>query len=388
MDGNGSPASAAMAKSAAVPMTVPDDISVSCYNNEVPPFIEAELDRLYGNIFSSLAHFRTCGGLPGNTNTYVARKSHEIIAIFLFRCEHGRLQVINEGMKIDEGEIRRFAGYIFSEYKSVSTISFHAVHTGIRSLPFPYQCFNCTADIVLTLPGSAGEYLASLGKNTRRNIKRYMDKLKRSFPSFRYDFYTSETVDERQVRDIIGLNKARIAGKNKIYSIDNEVEQIIKLTKACGLVGVATIDDRVCGGAIGYLVGTSYLFKVIAHDPKYNDYSLGILCCYFTICECIARGCKQYNFMWNGYEYKFALGAVQRNLDHLVIYRSHAHFLLNAGMALRTAFNGYLHRIKCWLQDNAERQESLPFTARLVFHLANYLRSLKRFTSGLPARRK
>jgi hypothetical protein len=366
--------------------TMAQGVAVTCHENEVPAFVETELERLYGNVFSSLPHFRAMGGLPSDTSTYVARKNSEVIAIFLFRQEKRQVQVLNEGMVLPEEEVRRFADTIFSRYKPVGMISFHAVPGTTWRLPYPHQRYTCTEDIVLTLPESAEAYFASLGKNTRRNIKRYMDKLKRSFPSFRFDIYEKEAADPQQVHEIIEFNRARIGGKNKAFAIDDEERDMIgKLVQARGMVGVATIDGRTCGGGVGYLVGDSYFFRVISHDPKYNDYSTGFLCCYLLICECIARGCKQFNFMQDGYDYKFQLGAVARKLDHVAIYRSHFHLLLNGVTAVRLAAQGYARKAKTGMLEAARKQDG--FSGRLVSGIFGSMRKLRQIASGFSGRR-
>ena len=188
--------------------TESEEVTVSLYENQVPAFIEADMERLYENIFSSLAKFRIDGNAR-NASAYVVRKGGKVITVFLFRRENGKVEVINEVIKIDEEDVRRFANTIFSAFRSVTVISFHAIQTAIRSLPFPYQRFNCLEDIVLTLPSTSQEYLASLGKSTRQNIKHYMKILKRSFPSYCYEIYAKEDVSEQHIRDIIGLSSAR-----------------------------------------------------------------------------------------------------------------------------------------------------------------------------------
>lgn len=356
-------------------------IAVTCHDNEVPLFVEGELERLYGNIFSSLAHFRCFGGLPPDTSTYVARKANEIVTILLYRFNKGQVQVLNEGMQLGAEEISRFADTIFSKYGSAKVISFHAVPVGALRLPYPHQRYTCTEDIVMNLPESAEAYLAMLGKNTRRNTRRYMDKLMRAYPSFRYDFYERETIDEQQVRTIIDLSRARIAGKNMAFAIgDEEVDQIVRLAKERGLVGVATIDGRVCGGVVGYLVGESLFLRVISHDPAYNDYSTGFLCCFLTICESISRGCKHLNFMQDGYDYKFAFGAAARNLAHVAIYRSRMQMLLNGRMALMLAVQARARQLRLALVEAARNRDG--GSNRVVARVLHGLRNAKRIASG------
>ncbi|WP_019139607.1 GNAT family N-acetyltransferase [Noviherbaspirillum massiliense] len=365
---------------------IPGSISITCYEHDVPPFVEAELERLYAHIYSSLVQFRIYGGLNEQTNTYVVHEGEKVVTIFLFRIDGESVEVLNQSIWISNEDILRFARHIFSAYPSIKRIAFHAVRADALQLPYPHQRFNCTDDIVITLPSTAEEYLASLGKNTRRNIKRYMDRLKRSFPSFRYECHVKDEINEQQVREIIGFNRARMAGKNKVSTLDQlEEERIVQLVKACGLFGVATIDGRTCAGGIAYRCGDNYFLYVIAHDPAYDDYWIGILCCYLTICECIARGGKAFHFLWGRYEYKFTLGAVLRQLDRIIIYRSRLQFLLHARMALRIAFNGYMHKLKFGLLEKARRRDS--FSARLLSDCFNHGRRLKRFADGLLQRR-
>jgi hypothetical protein len=366
-----------------------ENTTISLYENSVPPFAQGKMERLYENLYSSVAHYRIYGGIPGNASTYIAQKNGNETAVLLFLSEKNKVHVLNEQISIDAGEIDRFARYIFTTFRSVDVISFHAIEAKIEKLPFPYQQFNCTEDVVMTLPDTAQEYLASLGKATRSYINRYLNKIRRSFPTFSHNVYLKEEASERHIREIIGLNRARMAGKNKLSYIDDaEAERIIKLVKLCGLVSVMTIDGRICAGAINCRVGAHYFLKVIAHDPEYNEYRLGTLCCYLAICECIAHGGRQYHFLWGRYEYKYRLLGVNRNLDHIAVYRSPVHMVLNAGMALQLAFNKYLHRVRCGLQDRARRPVNVGLASRLVFHFLNYLRSLKQYASGLLARRR
>lgn len=168
---------------------------------------------------------------------------------------------------------------------------------------------------------------------------------------------------------MVELNRARMIGKSRVSYIDHEeTERIIKLVRSRGLVCLMTIDGRICAGVINYRVGENYFLKVIARDPAYNDYRLGMLCCYLGIRECIEKGGKEYHFLWGRYEYKYRLLGIQRDLDHLPIYRSRTQFVLNARRAARIAFNGYAHMANAWLLQKVKaRQFPLYIPARLPF---------------------
>lgn len=356
---------------------------IVCYENEVPPFVESEVEQLYGNIFSCLREFRVYGWQGRETSTYIAQQEGRTKALFLFERRDGRVRVLNEAIRVGKEDLDRFSTYIFSQYRDVNVISFRAIETDVRALPFPYQRFNHLEDITLTLPSTPSEYHAMLGKNTRRNIKRYGDRLRKSFPDCRFEVFEKDAVPEHYIRALINFNRSRMANKNIASVIDEEeTRRIVELTHACGLTGIMTIDGQVVAGAVSYHAGDNYFLNILAHDPRYDGYWVGFLCCYETILRCIERGGKEFHFLWGRYEYKFALGAVQRDLDNVTVYRSHLQFLLNGRLACREASSGYTRRAKVWLK---YRDAALPKTIR---HLLERARDLRRSAAAmLPHRR-
>lgn len=363
--------------------------SISLYEKAIPLFVESELERLYRNTFSTLSHFKAYGDITDDTNTYVVRENGTAVAVFLFRLSQNRVRVLNEQINVDAKEIERFVNYIFATFRSVNVISFHAIRTNLQRLALPYQRFSMSDDIVVMLPDTPDEYLAGLGKATRKNIKHHMSRLMRAFPALRFDVYLTNEISEQHVRDIIELNRARMARKNKASTISHDEEaRIVELAKRCGLVSVMTLDGNVCAGAVCLRVSENYFSVVSAHSLRFDNYRLGMLCFYRTICESIKRGGKEFHFLWGRYEYKYALSGIQYNLDDVVIYRSRLQLLLQVRMAFQTAMNGYVNMSRSWLLDKAREQENKSGSSRFAFHFLNSLRRLKRFAAGLLAWRE
>jgi hypothetical protein len=330
-------------------LTGADGLDVVCDEREVPSFAGAELERLYQNPYATLAKFGIDGTLA-DAGAYMVQQGGQLKTLFLFRLEGGRLEVLNEVIRIEAAEAQRFADTIFARFSQIDVILFRTIHTDIRELSFPFQRFNHSEDIVLSLPASEQLYRSSLSQTVRRNLKYYSNRIQRDHPSFSYTVYEKEQVSEQHIRDIIALSRARMAGKHKIFGIDQkETACIFGLVKAYGIVTVATIDGRVCAGAICYRVGSDYFMGVIAHDPAYDSYRLGTHCAYHTICECIRREGREFHFLWGEMDYKYRLMGAKRELDHVAIYRSRSHMLLRAGTMLRVAYCGYLRRLKLWL---------------------------------------
>lgn len=369
-------------------------LSVTCYDNHIPDFVEAALERLYGNLYSSLPQLRVYGKLTQQTSTYVARKGDEIATLFLFEHRHRQIRVINEGMTVSAEELRLFSDAMFSRYKSADFISFNAVEAPAGQIPFPHQRLACPPDIMLELPATPDDYLASLGKHLRYNIRRALTRLPAEHPSFRMDFYDAGDVDEALVREIIDLNKMRMDRVKRVYKRDeDEVRKVIDLCRSNGLVAVMTINGKVCAGSVGYLVGNSHTGRIISHDPAYEKYSVGTLCIFLCIRECIRRGYKHFNFMSGNNEYKSMLGGRPRNLDRLLIYRSRTQLTLNPDVVCRMwsaklASRGMgMVQLKLSALKKLKSQGKLDARSRLLFFTLDRLRTLKDHVTGFTKRR-
>ncbi|TFW34374.1 GNAT family N-acetyltransferase [Massilia horti] len=317
----------------------------------LPAFVEHELVRLYKNVFASLAHVRSLG-LADQVRACVCRQAGQVTAVVLFWQHGGTVEVLSGALALRPPDVARFARAVFTTYRSAAVITFPAVRSAIVRLPFPFQRFNCLEDIVLDLPPSAEAYFASLGKNMRASLKRYQKRIATDFPDFRYTFHATDDISEQDVSAIVALSSARIASKNQASTHTGEkTRQLFRLVKECGVVLVARIDGRVCAGVICSEVGGNFFMHVVAHDPVYDDYRVGKVCCYLSICDAIARGAREYHFLWGRYEYKYRLLGQQRDFDRLVIYRSRLALLLNLGLFVNIAWRGYGRRAKWWLFD-------------------------------------
>lgn len=360
-------------------MALSPSLVTQFYENEVPAFVEAELESLYGSVFSSMPQFRVYGGAE-NASTYVARDEERIKTLFLYQLEGQTLRVLNEGMALDDKAVREFADAVFSRYPHVSVISFRAVRPSFTTLPLPYQRFQIGEDIALDLPGSVEEYRARLSKSTRQHLNYYQNRLKRRYPDFQFEVTTRESIREADIRAIIAFNRLRMANKNKVSSIDEaELQRIIRLSKERGMVCVIKLDGKICAGSIRYHIGDTFFARANAHDPSYDDDRIGTLCAYLTICECIRRGAKRFSFDHGQNDNKYRFLARDVSLENLTLYRSYAHLILNGRFALKTAAKGYAGEFKRRLINEAEQKDGrLP---RAINKLRILVRNVRRIGS-------
>ncbi|HJV87909.1 MAG TPA: GNAT family N-acetyltransferase [Noviherbaspirillum sp.] len=314
------------------------DVTVQLHENSVPLFVKDELEHLYESLYATLAQFQSKHDASlADVHTYVAYRAGKPCAVLLFRIHGSTARVLNEVMTIGAADIERFASHVFAKYRSVSVIAFHAIRSDIAPRVLRHR-FEVSEDIVLPLPASEDEYLAALGKSTRRTVKYYSNKLKRDFPSFQHQVFTGDDITREQVRTIVDMKIAQMEEKHRPSILSEEdVDRMLRTLRSYGVVGIATVDGKVCGGWISYRVGRNDFMDMCVYDEAYHEYRLGTLCCYLAIVDCIAHGGKECHFQWGRDEYKFRFLGVQHNLVDLVIYRTPFAMIAHAGKYWRSA---------------------------------------------------
>lgn len=327
--------------------------AVTFYENQVPDFVEKELIRLYAHYYSSLAHLISENKL-NDASTYVERHNGQIISLILFRKIHGVAVVLNEVIPFTDCEIIRFTNYLFRKFADLSLIQFCAIQSDLRDCPYPCLKFNYLEDIVITLPETTEEFLCRIGKNMRRNLRRYEKKLETLYPTRTFNTSKDTEISGQDIREIVALNWVRMREKNKVSLINDEELRILEeAVRNNGLVCTVRIDGQICAGAICFRTGTNYFLTVIAHDSRYDACSLGTLCCTHIISECIRLGGNEFHFLWGRYDYKYLLGGIQRDLDKVLIFRSWLSLFFHTGevykawvSAKKRQFFLRLHRMK------------------------------------------
>jgi hypothetical protein len=337
------------------------------------------MDVLYGHLHASPLYHEVYGNLTVGTRTCVIREGGNVAGVILYRIEQDRARVLNEQCAFPRNVVEAFAQHVFAHFSEVTAVCFPAMRPTFHALAYPFIAAKRTQDIVLSLPESADAYRDMLGKSTRTYIKRYFNKLKRCFPSVSWTSDDGDKASEEDIRAVIEFNRARMAGKYKDSYIDDaEADRILQLVRRCGFVTVMRIAGKVCAGTINYRIGDNYFLQVIAHNPAYDEYGLGTLCCYLTVCECIARKGREYHFLWGRYEYKYRLLGVQQDMSDVLVYRSRRHMLRDGRMVLGMLCAGRLYEAKDWMEHRARRMDDSSLSGKVAYRCLNALKQAKR----------
>lgn len=351
-------------------------VASSCHEHTIPAFVENEIEQRYGSLFAALPHLRHTGRLTATTNTYVQRRDGQVQELLLFERTDRRVKVLNELVHLSGSEMTTFAAFVFARYPSVSVIDVNAVDTDLKRLPYPFQRYFCSEDIVIAQLAGLDDYTQRLKKSTRKNIRRHGNAFLRAWPSATFTVLSTSAITAPLVRKIIGFNKARMADKDRVSAYtDTESAWIVAMVAARGLAITVTIDGRLCGGAVCCDIGGRFFLLVTAHDPEYDQFGLGMLCSHRIVCECIARGATEVHLLWGRLPYKTDLGGIPTRFDRVTVYRNHAAWLRCIDKAMLAAITGTAQELRLWLM-NAEGQPTVP--GRVVSLLWRGARHAKR----------
>jgi hypothetical protein len=320
---------------------------------------------LYNTLHSSLPFFRVFRSTE-NVSTYVAWHKLERVAILLFQVKGRTVHVLNEMIDLQQKEVERFASYIFNKLPQVHIISFKAIRATLDRFAYPLQKHNAKDTYVITLPATPEEYMTSLSKMLSQSIHYKLRKIARHHMTFTSHFYEKDEIPEQLLKDLIRLSEDRIS--QKVGDFAHDEQRIIALAKQCGFVHALSVDGKVCAGTVNYYIGSSAFLELLARDPAYKIYSVGMLTMYLSICESIKRKKKTFYLGGGRFDYKEKLRGVLINADQVEIYRSRSIMLVHVGNAARTLAQAYLRLAKVWVHTHKAHALSKLVTSVFNFY--------------------
>ncbi len=328
------------------------------YEFAVPAFAEAALERLYGSMYASLRHLQLCDVGRPLPHTWVGYRHGEIIGVLLFRIRGTQAIVLTEMLALSADVAEEFCRALFSRFAYAQSACFNAV-----ALPEPLQRLRSQSaafseNYVITLPPSVDDYLAALGKSTRKTLRGYGNRLQRELPGLRWQVRAAATLrsDElrRLVRQLQTFKRDSMAARGKqADSSRHETARLLTLVAERGIVGTATVNGRLCAGSLACRFGDNYVMLLAAADPALASYRLGMLCCFWSVCDCVRDGARECHLLWGRYQYKEQLLGVPVALHRVMVYRSLLRMALSPSTLLAIGWLGLRHRLRDCLFGNA-----------------------------------
>ena len=324
------------------------------HEQSVPEFAAQALDRLYGSLYASFSHFSLSHTAQPAPHTWVGYRHGEVVGVLLFRLRVDQVLLLTEMFSLEQAVADAFSRAVFTRFREVKTIHFNAISLSGTLTGWPMQHYAFSENYVISLPQSVDQYRASIGKSTRKTLRGYGNRLQRDFPDFSWDVRAVGEMRAHELRSVIRqlhrFKRDSLAARGKRAEISRrETARLLILARHAGLIGIARIGDRVCGGSLACRIGGNYVMLLSAADPALASYRLGILCCFWSVCDCIRAGGQECHLLWGRYQYKTQLLGEPRSLLRLTIYRSRLRMALSPLLVVGMFMAGTRYRLRDWL---------------------------------------
>jgi CelD/BcsL family acetyltransferase involved in cellulose biosynthesis len=236
------------------------------------------------------------------------------------------LRVVNRLLDLPADAVDECVTRMFDACPAARRIVIEAMYTSGAAdgdNRFPCRVWRAAEDFELTLPRSFDEYCTVFGAKTRKNLRYCERRFEREHPAAEVVVLEGDAIDASTVDAIVRLNHLRMESKGRESGLDSDyARKLLALLRSCGVACVAREGGEVLGGTLCTRVGSGWSLQVIAHDPRFNQVRLGLLCLLRTIEAAIASGAGKFHFLWGEAEYKALFGARMRPLWTHCYYRS------------------------------------------------------------------
>lgn len=347
---------------------IESDVSASAING---------LENLYGGLYSLYQFLQLQGVDKHNLRSWMLYRNKKLSAVFLFYIQGTHLRVVTEMMAVTENDLSCFAQNIFSQYKKIQSLAFHASELPSVQSNYPYQIFNCSENFIIDLPVNSEHYLLSLGRATRKSIKSSIHKFQQDFPNLEIQLKEGlelSAVEQKAMLETLQHYKQSKMSEQGRAVIFNEPEnqRLLRLVSERGLFTQVIINGEMRAGSIACRVGNNIVMLISAADPILTSYRCGFLVCYWTISECAQRGFQQCHLLWGRYQYKTQLGAQSHNLMHAIFYRSYLAMILSPIKVMSMFSKNISIQSRHWLVSLSQRSSN-----KLIQQIIRRVRSLR-----------
>lgn len=324
------------------------------HEQSVPDFAVQALDRLYGSLYASFAYFCLSDTARPLPHTWVGYRHGEVVGVLLFRLRFDQALVLTEMFCLEQAVADAFSRAVFTRFREIKTIHFNAISLSGPLRGWPLQHYAFSENYVIPLPKSVDQYLPSIGKSTRKTLRGYGNRLQRDFPNFSWEVRAAGEMRGHELRSLVRqlhrFKRDSMAARGKCAEVSRrETARLLILARNAGLMSIARVGDRICGGSLACRIGDNYVMLLSAADPALASYRLGMLCCFWSVCDCIRAGGRECHLLWGRYHYKAQLLGEPRSLLRLIIYRSRLRMVLSPLLVISMSMAGKGYRLRNWL---------------------------------------
>ncbi len=216
-------------------------------------------------------------------HTYVVREDGRPVVLVFFQLDKKTALVLNDTPQESGAELQDFCRHLFQHFPAVRRICFLSqqrfIHTKEK------KCSRHPSNRLL-LPRHPSVRMEQSLRFNHRNIRYFLRRLKQDHPDFAIECHAHDAVTASHCRALLQLHRPQAVDKRQAESpLDEAGENLVRAVQEAGLVCLLKIGGRIVAGAICLRSGGDWQLHVLACDPRFQAYGLGMLCCYFTVCE-------------------------------------------------------------------------------------------------------
>jgi hypothetical protein len=280
----------------------------------------AELDTLYSSLFATVDWFETHDDAPWMGACELEQPRH----VLLFTGTGDTVQILNKAFAIEPPDVERACRALFRAFPHVRRIHIEVVFPPAR-LGLPKRVLYTTDHMVVDLPATPEEYLASLSKRMRKHLRTYRNRLQHDFSDVSTDVFPSAG-DERVLMlfdQLLRWKTERFGSRGQKTYWENDprlADRFLALLARRGEVRVTTLDGRTAAILFDFAVGDVMCAQESATDPDLDLCGLALLSDYWEVCDAISRGFRALNMLWGTEEHKARLGATPRTATALSVF--------------------------------------------------------------------
>lgn len=300
------------------------DLEATVYTGHVPDGVVEELPDLYGSLFSTAAWFRIVDRTEATGACILERPRH----VLLFRHSDRAVVVLNKAFDISAADAERACRALFRAFPKARRVHIETKFPP-GQLRLPKRVLHQSADMVIDLPMTVADYKASLGKQTRKHLRNYENRLRRSYGEITTTLLAPDPRDSdivrRHISDFVAWNVARFRARGSVSSFEShpyKADELLALVQNGGVVLTTEIAGSVAAVEFIFFVSSDACVYAGSFDSRYAPEHLGLLSTLWAVYACIERGAERCHLLWGTALYKKVLGATPVTASRLSVYPS------------------------------------------------------------------
>lgn len=313
------------------------DLQAVVYPAHVPHGLVEELPDLYSSVFSTAAWWETQDHATPTGACVLENPRH----VLVFRQQRDTVEILNKYFRIAPGDVERAAQAIFRAMPQVRRLQLEVMFPPKR-LRLPKRVVSGADHMMIFLPATADEWLASLSRKSRGNLRNYENRLRRAHPDVATTIVPPGERSEELFSRFLSWKVQRYHDHQRV-TFWEVLPQLIpayrELFARIAEAHVTTIAGEEAAIRFVVPIGRALYALQGSFDPKYSHFRLGFLTQSWVVRYAIELGKREVDMLWSNEDDKAHLGAQRVRAFRVSLFPSHTARLHSLSEAKEVAWH-------------------------------------------------